>query len=80
MKYREIASSAGLGKRLVEAGLLPANTRRFLIDCPPPNEGPVKIYYDCYGDVDLISVVFDELIKGAKDANRADTVAKVTLK
>ncbi len=65
-RQRQIASSMNLGARLVEAGLLPVNCRRFIIDCPPPNEGPVKIYFDCYGDVEQLEVVFDEIVRAVR--------------
>ncbi len=65
-RQRQIASSMNLGSRLIQAGLLPPNCRRFLIDCPPPNEGPVKIYFDCYADTEQLEVVFDEIVRAVK--------------
>lgn len=38
----------GWAKQLMEAGVVPPNTRRLVIDISI--DEPVKVYYDCYGD------------------------------
>ena len=60
-----------IGKPLVEAGILPPNTKRFVIDCDI--NSAVKIYYECYGSEDQASAIFDTLIRIVKDGEEKET-------
>ena len=50
-----------IGSKLSEAGLIPDNVRRIIIDIPC--DGCVVIYYECFGDKKQIDLVLEEMIK-----------------
>ena len=50
-----------IGSKLNEAGLIPDNVRRIIIDIPC--DGLIVIYYECLGDKKQIDLVLEELIK-----------------
>jgi hypothetical protein len=51
-----LVNSDEMAERLKVAGLLPVNTKRFIIDCDAGK--PVKIYYECFSDAPTLDVVF----------------------
>jgi hypothetical protein len=61
-KWRKFAiPSTELGKVLIEKGILPANTRRFLIDCEVGQA--VKLYIETFPSGEDIDFTFAELLK-----------------
>ena len=58
-----VSIHAPLGK-LIDAGIIPPNCTRMIIDFPVG--GLVRVYYSTLVDQEDLSVVFDELIAAAK--------------
>ena len=54
-------SGAEFGKRLCDAGLIPGNSRRIVIDIQ--SDRCVMIYYEIYADSKTLDVVVEELMK-----------------
>lgn len=54
-------------KKLQEAGIVPKNTRRFVLDSGPP-DGVAKIYYDAYPRPEDFDALVDFLLS-AKQRN-----------
>jgi hypothetical protein len=50
-----------VAKALTEAGIIPTNCRRFIIDSEAGEV--VKVYYECYGDVGKIQLLFEAVLK-----------------
>ena len=50
-----------VGAKLAEAGLIPDDTKRLIVDIPC--DGVVKVYYDTFGNERLCEVVLEALIK-----------------
>lgn len=50
-----------IGAKLAEAGLIPDNTKRLIIDVPC--DGVVKVYYDTFGNEHLCEAVVEALLK-----------------
>jgi hypothetical protein len=59
------------GLKLVEAGIVPKNARRVVIDLPV--DGRMVLYVECYGDERILELGTDDL----KNAIVVRTVAKV---
>lgn len=53
---RPIGLNCDLAKAMVEAGLLPPNVRRFIIDSGMPGE-LVTIHYECFADKKQLKVI-----------------------
>jgi hypothetical protein len=49
-----IITGRGLGKKLVDAGIVPANTIRIIIDIDV--NSAVKLYYEVFGDERLLEI------------------------
>ena len=50
-----------IGEKLHEAGLIPDNTKRIVIDIKHDN--PVIVYYETYGNAAMVELCIEELIK-----------------
>ena len=49
---------------LIDAGVIPATTRRIIIDIPCNDV--VMVYYECEADERMFTVSLGEMLKGAK--------------
>jgi hypothetical protein len=54
----KVAASRELGRKLIEAGIVPKDTRRVVIDIPC--DGAVVLYVECLGDQRLLELGTDD--------------------
>jgi hypothetical protein len=72
MEKPKIIPSDLLGVKLIEAGILPPNCRRFVIDGLVGD--PLRIYIECFGDEQVLEVVTPESLA---DAIKIRTIEKL---
>ena len=58
---KQILRGSDLGKALVEAGMVPENCSKIIIEIDPAK--PVILHYCVYGEEDLLRVVIAEVNK-----------------
>lgn len=66
-----------LAKKLIDAGLLPSQAKRFIIDVRPFE--PVKIYYECFADKQTLDIVFEGLLRGPRPVVRNEIKRRVAV-
>ena len=66
----ELITGNAFGKVLEDAGIIPPNCRRFLIDVPL--DDPVRIFYECFGDAELLDPKFVSDLKHAETIRTSD--------
>lgn len=60
-----VVMDMGIWKRLSEAGLIPPQTRRVIIDIQVGHIG--KVYYEAFADSETVDLVLDHLLSNPKE-------------
>lgn len=71
-EVRKLIHGGQFGQMLIDAGILPANTKRVIIDAEVSKV--VTVYYECFGDARLLKIGIEDALLKDVEVVRANDV------